>query len=36
LLLTLLSAAMFSGQQYGRGIGQWLREHTDDLREALG
>lgn len=36
LLLTLIAAAMLSGQQHGRGIGQWVHEHTDELREALG
>ncbi len=36
LLLTLIAAAMLSGQQHGRGIGQWVREHTDELRDALG
>ena len=36
LLLTLLAAAMLSGQQHGRGIGQWVREHTEELCDALG
>lgn len=36
LLLTLIAAAMLSGQQHGRGIGQWVREHTDEVRDALG
>lgn len=36
LLLTLVAAAMLSGQRHGRGIGQWVREHADELRQALG
>jgi predicted transposase YbfD/YdcC len=36
LLLTLIAAAMLSGQQHGRGIGQWVREHSDELCQALG
>jgi hypothetical protein len=36
LLLTLISAAVLDGQQHGRGIGQWVREHADELRQALG
>lgn len=35
LLLTLVAAAMLSGQQHGRGIGQWVREHAAELRQAL-
>lgn len=36
LLLTLVSAALASGQTHGRGIGQWVHEHAPELREALG
>lgn len=34
-LLTLVSAALASGQRHGRAIGQWVREHTATLRHAL-
>lgn len=36
LLLVVISAAVASGQTHGRGIGQWVQEHTGVLREALG
>ncbi len=36
LLLTLIAAAMASGQQHGRGIGQWVREHGERVTEQLG
>lgn len=36
LLLTLLAAALASDQAHGRAIGQWVREHTAELRERLG
>ena len=36
LLLTLVSAALTSGQRSGRGIGQWVREQTDNLAALLG
>ncbi len=36
LLLTLIAAALLSGQQHGRGIGQWVREHTEALHAGLG
>ena len=35
LLLTLIAAAMVAGHQHGRAIGQWVREHTQLLTEAL-
>lgn len=35
LLLTLISAAMLCGQSHGRGIGQWVREHSEILIESL-
>lgn len=35
MLLTLIAAAVVSGQQHGRAIGQWVREHADDLAEVL-
>jgi len=35
LLLTLVSAALASGQTHGRGISQWVHEHAGDLQEAL-
>ncbi|MCL5025770.1 MAG: ISAs1 family transposase [Chloroflexi bacterium] len=35
MLLTLVSAAMASGQQHGRAIGQWVQEHAETLRDAL-
>jgi hypothetical protein len=34
-LLTLVSAALASGQRHGRAIGQWVQEHADALRQAL-
>jgi len=36
LLLTLVSAALASGQRSGRGIGQWVREQTASLAVLLG
>lgn len=35
VLLTLIAAAIVSGQQHGRAIGQWVREHTDELDALL-
>lgn len=35
LLLTLISAALVGGQHNGRAIGQWVREHADELRSQL-
>jgi predicted transposase YbfD/YdcC len=35
LLLTLIAAALASGQQGVRAIGQWVTEHADDLIVAL-
>jgi predicted transposase YbfD/YdcC len=35
LLLTLIGAALVSGQRHGRGIGQWVREHAAELGEQL-
>lgn len=35
VVLVLIGAAMLAGQQHGRAIGQWVREHTPALREAL-
>src|SRR5688500_2633468 len=35
LLLTLIGAALVSGQRHGRGIGQWVREHAAELGERL-
>lgn len=34
-LLTLVSAALASGQRHGRAIGQWVQEHAEPLRQAL-
>lgn len=36
LLLVLISAALVSNQRNGRAIGQWVREHHDELAEAMG
>jgi predicted transposase YbfD/YdcC len=36
LLLTLISAALVSGQRHGRGIGQWVREHAEALGGRFG
>lgn len=36
LLLTLVSAALASGQRNGRAIGQWVREHQVELTRAVG
>jgi predicted transposase YbfD/YdcC len=36
LLLTLISAALASGQRSGRAIGQWVGEHRAELAERLG
>jgi len=35
LVLTLLGAALLSGQQGVRAIGQWVRERAEDLRALL-
>ena len=35
VLLTLISAALLSGQRSGRAIGQWVDEHTVDLLTLL-
>ena len=35
LLLTLISAALLAGQRNGRAIGQWVSEHTAELRALL-
>lgn len=35
-LLLLISAALASGQTHGRGISQWVSEHAEELRAALG
>jgi predicted transposase YbfD/YdcC len=35
LLLTLMSAALLSGQRSGRAIGQWVDEHTVELMTRL-
>jgi len=35
LLLTLVSAALASGQRSGRGIGQWVREQAETLAVLL-
>jgi len=34
-LLTLVAAALASGQQHGRAIGQWVQEHAAEWRQAL-
>lgn len=36
VLLTLIAAALVSGQQGMRGIGQWVTEHAEDLAPPLG
>lgn len=35
VLLTLIAAALVSGQQGMRAIGQWVREHAEELGPAL-
>ena len=35
LLLTLISAALVSGQRSGRAIGQWVQEHALELKTRL-
>jgi predicted transposase YbfD/YdcC len=35
VLLTLIAAAVVSGQQHGRAIGQWVREHAAELADVL-
>lgn len=35
LILTLIAAAMLSGQSHPRAIGQWVREHSQKLLEIL-
>lgn len=34
-LLTLIAAALVSGECDGRGIGQWVREHAEELRQRI-
>jgi predicted transposase YbfD/YdcC len=36
LLLSLVSAALASGERSGRGIGQWVREQAEGLAALLG
>lgn len=36
VLLTLIGAALVSGQQGMRGIGQWVAEHAEELGPLLG
>src|SRR4051812_6570776 len=36
VLLTVIAAALVSGQQGMRGIGQWVAEHAEDLGPLLG
>jgi predicted transposase YbfD/YdcC len=36
VLLTVIAAAMVSGQQGMRGIGQWVTEHAEELSSLLG
>jgi predicted transposase YbfD/YdcC len=36
VLLTLIAAALVSGQQGMRAIGQWVAEHAEELRPLLG
>jgi predicted transposase YbfD/YdcC len=35
-LLTLIVAAVASGERHGRGIGQWVEEHAPELQVRLG
>ncbi len=35
MLLTLIAAALASGQPHGRAIGQWVHEHADALGDVL-
>ena len=35
LLWTLIAAALVSGERHGHGIGQWVQEHRDELRNGL-
>jgi len=35
LLLTLIAAALASGQPHGRAISQWVHEHADELGDVL-
>ncbi|MCA1597692.1 MAG: ISAs1 family transposase, partial [Chloroflexi bacterium] len=35
LIMTLIAAALVAGQRNGRAIGQWVREHADELRREL-
>jgi hypothetical protein len=32
LILTLVCAALVSGQRTGRAMGQWVAEHADEIR----
>ena len=36
LLVVLIGAALLSGEQHGRAIGQWVAERTEKLSEWLG
>lgn len=36
MVLTLIACAMVSGQLNGRAIGQWVREHAEELMAHLG
>jgi predicted transposase YbfD/YdcC len=36
MLLTVIAAAVASGQRHGRAIGQWVHEHRSELTEVLG
>lgn len=35
LVLVLIGAAMLAGNKHGRAIGQWVREHSETLRDLL-
>src|SRR5687768_11788849 len=35
LLLTIIAAAVVSGQRHGRAISQWVHEHVDELEAVL-
>jgi predicted transposase YbfD/YdcC len=36
VILTLIAAALVSGERHGRGIGQWVRERREALCQRLG
>ena len=36
MLLTVIAAAVASGQRHGRAISQWVQEHRTELTEVLG